>query len=507
MSNRSLQEVVKGAGLIFAGTFLIYALKFIYRLIVSRYLGPSDYGLLSLGDGVLNIALLFVLLGLSSGVVKFIPHYLSAAEPAKVKGTILATFKVIGFLGIFTSAALIIFSNYIAIGIFHNNKLAPLLVILALAVPFYATSNIFSSIFVSFKKVQYRNYTVALVRPLSSLLLVIVIVLLSKDVYWIAAAYLTSHILASFFGFYLLESKTFSLIKSKIKAVYNYKEMLTFSIPVFFSDIFISVMGWIDTFFLGVLKTTADVGIYNVALPLVSTLTIFFSAFENMFYPISAELYQKKDYQQIASIYSSISRWMFLLSLPILIIVLIFPKDILTILFGSAYKEGAIVLQVLISAYFIRVIAGPSARALMTFNRTKTIFYINSLGAITNFVLNYALISAYGLFGAALATATSLLFKDLVLFFIAKKAVKFKLPLKSYLKYTFCSLVPLVPLFILKNNFNINLIILPLIIIIYTLLYFIMLIILKSFNQEDHTMIEAIEKKTGISLRLIKRFI
>ena len=96
MSNEKvLQQVAKGAGLLFMGTFFVYFLKFIYRLVVSRYLGPADYGLLALGEGVLNIAFLFAILGLPSGAIKFISHYLGEKSAEKVKGTICSVFKIV----------------------------------------------------------------------------------------------------------------------------------------------------------------------------------------------------------------------------------------------------------------------------------------------------------------------------------------------------------------------------------------------------------------------------
>jgi len=267
-------------------------------------------------------------------------------------------------------------------------------------------------------------------------------------------------------------------------------------------------MGWIDTFFLGALKTTADVGIYNVVLPLVSTLTIFLSAFGNIFLPISSELYAKNDFGEIAKTYNSVSRWMFILSLPILFVVLVFPKEILKILFGEPYISGALALQILILAYFTKVIAGPAPAVLMIFNKTKTLLYINSIAAIINFVLNYILILKYGLLGAAIGTAASLLFRDITVYIFAKIKLRFKYSLKLYFKYFLSGALPIMIIFFsLKEKFAINLFTLILCIIVYFILYLTMLVILRSFTEDDLMMVEAIEKKTGLSLKIIKKLI
>jgi O-antigen/teichoic acid export membrane protein len=510
MSNdKVLMQVVKGAGLLFFGTLFVYIIKFIYRIIVSRYLGPSDYGLLSLGDGIFNIISLLAMLGLSAGgAVKFVSHYLGRNQLEKVKGTIISVFKVTIPFSILITILTIVFSQYISIGIFKNSELVPIVVIFSLAVPFYIFSNICANIFIAFKKVQYRNYLTALTRPISSIILIFLVVLFKGNIFHIALSFLISHILPFFLGFYLLEFKTFSLIKSKFKAKYNLKELISYSLPLFLSGFFLATMGWIDSFFLGALKTTYDVGIYSIALSLVSTLTIFISAFGKIYFPISSKLYAKKEYSRINSIYSSISRWIFLLCLPLFIIILIFAKDILVILFGSAYGVGAVALQILILAYLVKGFVGPAPEALMTLNKTKLLFYVNSIMAVLNMIFNYFLIPLLGVMGAAIATSSSIIIRECIFFLIVKCELNFSFDLKIYTKYFISALIPSFLIYFTKSFFNeINLIILIMLIIIYGILYGIFLRLLLSFTDDDLFIVNAIEKKTKVNLSFIKKFI
>ena len=503
-----LKQITKGAGLLFAGTFVIFLIKFISRIIISRYLGPSDYGLLSLGDAVLNIAILFATLGLPKGAVKYISNYLALNQQERIKGTIISVSKIVILLSIFISVLMILFSEYIAIGIFHKEELIPIIIIFALAVPFFAFSNTLASIFLAFKKIQYRNYLNAVIRPFSLIIFIIIAILLNGSVYYIAIAYLLSHIVPVFLGPYLLEFKTFPLIKSKVKAIYDYKALFKYSLPLFYSGLFVTIMGWMDTFFLGSLKSMSEVGIYNAILPLVSTLTIFISAFGNIYFPISSELYAKKKFNEISKLYSTISRWTFLLTLPFLLLILTFPKDIIRIIFGSAYELGSIALQILILAYFLKAILGPGTQVLMTFNKTKVLFHVNSIAAIINFFLNFILILKYGLIGAAIATAISLIFHEGTIFLIAKRKLNFSYSIDLYFKYALSAIFPLLFVFVIvKNYFILNIFSLSVISFLYLNLYLFFLIIFRVFIKEDLIVIEAIEKKTKISLKIIKKYI
>ena len=71
----SLRKIAKGAGVSFVGAFAGLALGCLSRLIIARWLGTSDYGLISLGFAVMNIAATLSLLGFNTGIQRFVSFY------------------------------------------------------------------------------------------------------------------------------------------------------------------------------------------------------------------------------------------------------------------------------------------------------------------------------------------------------------------------------------------------------------------------------------------------
>ncbi len=71
----SLRKIAKGAGIGFTGTFLGMALGYLSRMIIARFLGSSDYGLISLGFAVLDITAALSLVGFNTGIQRFVPFY------------------------------------------------------------------------------------------------------------------------------------------------------------------------------------------------------------------------------------------------------------------------------------------------------------------------------------------------------------------------------------------------------------------------------------------------
>ncbi|NQV78098.1 MAG: flippase [Lutibacter sp.] len=503
-----LHQIVGGASLLFLGVIITYFIKFLIRIILSRYLGPSEYGLLALGDAVVNIGLTISLFGLTAGATKYIPHYLEKKKLGKVKGIIISIIKITTITSVLLTIMIIFLSDYISLMIFKNVQFKNILPIFALVIPFFTLANVFSNIFLAFKKVKYQNILWVFGRSFTYFIFIIIIVLFNKNLKMVVYSYLLSQIIPFLMGIYLLEWKTFSIFRSKIVAIYEYRRLLKFSLPLFISNFFIQLMGWIDSIFLGVLKTSYDVGIYNAILPLVGTITIFLSVLGNMFLPISSELHTKNEFNKITNTYISISRWLFILSAPISMFFFIFPKEIITVVFGASYVQGYMILRILIASYFIKVILGPSSQTLITFNKTKILLYINLISMMINLLMNYILIQKYGILGAAIATSISILLREIILFMIVKRKLDLHFKFDLYYKYLISIALPLILIKIIIQNIEaITWFILMICFISYHIIYLLMLYFLNSFSKSDLIIIELIENKKGISLNRIKKYL
>jgi len=500
--NEKTKDLAKGAGIIFLGIFLMYIIKFVYRIVVSRYLGPEGYGLLSLGDMVMNLGYMLALIGLDVGLMKHLAYYFEKKDLSRMKGSFWGTVIVSGILSAIIVTLLIIFSNQIAVGFFNNPKFAPILIIFSIAIPLSIFARIITQAMLTFQKQGYDVCARVIGRDFVNLILAIAIVTMGGSIIEISFVYLIALVFSVILGYFILEKKISPFFRTKVKAIFEYKERITFALPLFFSAVFINVMAWADTFFLGVFKSATEVGIYNVALPLASALGIFLASFSRVFYPIIAGLIAKEQQNVISPIYSSMSRWIFLLSFPTALLLIFFPKEIITIIFGAAYIDASLALIVLSLAYFTGVVVGPTTETLISFHKNKTIFWLNAFTVIGNIILNIVLIPTYGIIGAALATGISIGAKEAISFVIVKKMIKLKLDLKNnYLKSFTAALLslaisalifaPLQDYFTLPISFCITL-------VIYFGSYLALLLNFKAVNREDKLIIGALFKKLGI---------
>jgi O-antigen/teichoic acid export membrane protein len=158
---------------------------------------------------------------------------------------------------------------------------------------------------------------------------------------------------------------------------------------------------------VGFLLTGSAVGIYNIAVAVSSFLILPLSAFNQIFTPTASRLYHEGNLQKLESVYRTVTRWSFTLSLFPAIATVLYAGDILQI-FGEGFTEGKVVLSLFVFAQLTNSLVGPSGLLLMMSDHQYLTLANQLSSGITNAILNYVLIIEYGFIGAALATASVL---------------------------------------------------------------------------------------------------
>ena len=96
--NESLRKIAKGAGFVLIGTLIGRAFGYGSRIIIARFLGANDYGLISLGFAALTMAAALAAIGLPSGITRYVSFYKGKEDERRIKGTIIyAIFHKIPF--------------------------------------------------------------------------------------------------------------------------------------------------------------------------------------------------------------------------------------------------------------------------------------------------------------------------------------------------------------------------------------------------------------------------
>ncbi|WP_080506860.1 flippase [Halorubrum distributum] len=407
--NNTLRSLFSGGGILFIGLIIELGLSFLAKAIIARFLGAVDYGAVSLGVTMLGLLSTLSLLGLHTGVSRYLPRF---EDDADRRGVLMSAatmaLPVVGVTGLLVG----VFAGPIAGYLFSDPTVTPIIRVFGLAIPFAAVMKFSIGVIRGIEQAIPRVVVQNIVPPVTRFFAVAVAIVLGTGVIGIATAYAAAYVVAALVGLYYVVTRTSLLANKKPKWIH--KEMLSFSAPLIVSAAMAYVLTDLDTFMLGYFSSTRDVGIYNVVYPIAQLLTVGLSAFGFLFLPVISELDSDGADREIHRVYQIVTKWIFMATLPVFMVIALFPEMTITITFGREYVSGSVALSLLAVAYFSHAIAGPNANTLTSIGHTRLIMWDNLVVGIINAILNVALIPTYGFLGAGIATAISYIVLNLL---------------------------------------------------------------------------------------------
>jgi len=507
----SLRKIAKGAGIVLFGTLIGRAFGYGSRMVIARFLGVNNYGLISLGFAALTIAASISAIGLPEGVTRYVSFYKGKEDNERIKGTILSAIKMNLPISIVFFIFLFFGADWISIHFFHDLKLTPVLRIFSIGIPFLVLARDLLSATVGFQKMEYNVYTDQVTQEVLKLIGIIALVSLGFNVIGAAWGWILGTLSMPFLAFYFLEKKVFPVFKTNIKAISTEKELFMFSWPLIFTSIAGMVMGFMDTLMLGYFCTSYEVGIYNAALPTAILIRLFPGSIVAIYMPVITELYAREKYNDLKDAYSVVIKWVLSLAFPAFVLMVLFSDNILLLLFGTEYMIGAESMIILAFGFLISVVLSCSSGVLTAYGRTKITMGCYLIGSLTNFCLNFYLIPIYGLKGAAVATAISSIFMG-ILYFISAYYISNIQPFKKvHLKPIFSSIVTALIIYApIKYLIGDSLIAFIVMFFVFLVVYFFLLLLTKGFDKNDLMVMRAIYQRLGIRLdwleNIIKKF-
>jgi len=428
----ALNIVKKGAYIFFLGIFISKLLNYGFRIIIARWLSPSEYGLFSLGLAVLSLAMVISSLGFPTGIERFVG--ISKENKEKVKAILKFSIYIGLFLSIISGILTFVYADEISSIFFKNPDLTLILQIFAFAIPLYVISELASSLFIGLEDPKYRLITQDIIGNVSKIVLAVILLAAGLGLKGITIAYVLSIAISMFLMLFLLKGAGY-LDSIKLR---RHKELLktyfSFSWPLLSASILFTLMTWTDSLMIGYYMAEDQVGIYNAAVPIASLLLIVLTGFKGLVLPPTSRLFSKGKLDKIKEVYIKTTDWITLFAVPLLLLILFYSNEILYTLFGPAYMGAKLSLQILSLGFFVAVITGPTAQAVSMTGKSKTILIIRVISALTNIIANIILIPSYGIIGAAIATSSAIIVYNLLTATFVIRKLHFT-PVSKYLPY------------------------------------------------------------------------
>jgi len=503
---KSLGTIATGGSILFFGTIFGILLNVINQILLGRFLGVDGYGLFYLGYTIIILFLPFSALGLSGSLPRFLPFHYAKGEKDIVKSAIHFSQLLIFFISLLLGITLYFLSERLSVEIFHNNNLTIVLKYFSIGLPLFSLSDLLSGVIQAFKGAKYKVGIYDIGILLVRIIILIPFIIIGYSLFGAIIALLIAMIFTIFSSIYVIRKKLFT-DHSKYQIVPVAKNLLIFSWPLTLSYMVYLCSSKTDVILLGIFRNSSDIGIYMPSFVIAQYVTLFSAPFSYMFLPVISELFSKRRFDIIESLFKSASKWIILLVLPIYIYFILFPREIISLLFGVNFSSGYLSLIILVTGVSSGVFTGFTGNILVGGGYTKSYLSFEILGAITIISVGVILIPIYGIIGAAICVSASYFIRSLAsLIFVYKKTSMHPYN-KSYIGIVFSGLVILIIGFILKMQIlylftsTIGALLVGLIIFI---LYFILIWYTKCLDQNDIFIIKLMIKKIRTNIKINK---
>jgi len=510
MFNHSLEAITKGTGILVVGTFLGLLFSFASRILIAKFWTLTDYGIFSLALVILSFSAVISSLGLQTGLSRIIAYEIGKKNTKKIAQIISYSLRLSLFTSLIVAAILFLSSGFISNFFFNEPSLIRPLRIFSIAIPFFTLIYIYTSIFRGFGQVKPKFYFQDLLRSILFLAMLAVVIIIDLDYIYIFWAYTLSMavIAISLFFYHKSHLPVIATPRTKSSGSMIVKEILIFSLPLLGVSILQLIVGWSDTLMLGGLKTSAEVGLYNVVHTLASFIASPLHSMLLIFIPVMSGLYAKEALGKMKRDFTILTKWLFFATLPLFLVIFLYPRIVINFLFGADYVPATTTLQILSLGFMITNLMGPNGATLIAMGKSRFIMWTTLATALLNILLNGVLIPRYGIEGAAIASITSLTSINIIrcwkLFTISTIH-----PLSNnLLKPAILSgLLISIMYFFVSTFLTITFWALPLIFVIIIIISVFSVILTKSLDDDDIKAITYVENKTGINLKIIRKLI
>lgn len=397
-------KIVGGAAGTFALNIVNQILLLLITMILTRIMGPADYGLYAI---VVSVMLLLAL-PFSGGLPVFIIRHVSAAVAQKrfdlFHGLINCTFLwVLGGSIIMAAVA------YLLLPFIVQNQANIYRVGLGLAV--FPPLLLFSgSILRALRHVILGRFSEFFVQPmlLAGILLLLLLNAETLSPQTALTLHASSYVLALLVSVFIL-MLFYPKEARSAKPVYEMKKWVKSALPLMVAVGLIVVNSNIDIVMVGALAGEAEAGQYRVATRMAAFSLFFLFAANNAMGAVISARHTQGKHEELQNSLTSVARLTMLCTLPVVVVLWLWPVEILGFLFGSAFIAGATALIILAGANFFSVSMGQVGHVLSLTGNENYTAYAALIAMIMNVILNSILIPLYGLNGAAVATGTSII--------------------------------------------------------------------------------------------------
>lgn len=416
LDNSDLEKLIKNSGSVFFRRIIGMALSFVWVFAITNFFGSKVYGLISISQVLVSFLGVFFCLGIDTALIKLGSMTMHYSNGISHSNFLRKSIGIVLLSSVLCTISVLLLKNILTFQVFKKEELSNYLSwIGVLSILFMLHKAFISFLTVEGKFNRYGNFYF-LYPNIGILLFVLICYFFNCPPYFIIIGYILSY---GIFG--LIQLVTLIKIPLTRGISIGYREILKLSTPMMISSSFLFISSWTDVIMLGAMVSEEEVGIYNVAFKVGSLVLVIIAAVNTVLAPKISTFFESNNLDGIKKEVHKATKIISFMSLPFVVLIIIFRRQILG-LFGEEFIVGEIVLIIISLGMLFNAMSGSVGQILNMTSYQKQFRNFTILSAVVNVVLNYFLITKYGIEGAAIASlASNLMINIMCLIFVKQK--------------------------------------------------------------------------------------
>ena len=409
-----INQLKAGVILSYANQGFHFVISILYTPIMLRLLGQSEYGLYQLVSSV--VAYLGLLnMGFSSGYIRFYSRYKVAKDDegiSSLNGMFFMIFSVIAIICLICGSLMMvnaksIFGDGLTDSEISKSKILMGLLIFNMAISFLG--NVFSCNISSQERFFFHRI-IELLKTLLNPFLTLPLLLMgygSISMVVISTLLTVSSVLINVW--YSISKLNFRISFGNFNFSL-FKEMWSFTIFIFIGLVVDQINWNVDKFLIGRMLGTKQVSIYSIGAQLNSIYITFSTIVSSVFVPKVNMMVEKENADKLLTdIFTRVGRIQFIVVGLLMSGYVFFGKTFIVLWVGNVYSDSYIIGLLLMLPTTIPLIQNLGIEIQRAKNKHRFRSYLYLGMAIANIFISIALIRFYGIVGAPLGTAISLI--------------------------------------------------------------------------------------------------
>ncbi len=279
--------------------------------------------------------------------------------------------------------------------------------------------------------------------------------------------------------------------------------ILAYSLPILLSSIIGYGASYADRFVVAGLMSLSQLGVYNLALLIATSIGFIAAPFNNILLPKFSEWYGKGMKETIRDNFRASSLLLSSLFVPAAVGIASLAEVLIKLLAGPEYLSGVLPLDIIIIAGAAFVVQNIAIQALASIRKTKLFLLSGTVSLGANIAISFLLIPIFGTIGAAIGFVSVYTSTFSILYFYAMKNGVAKLDIPGILKVWASSAIMFVVVHFTVVMTGFDGVLLPLYIILGTVVFLLSARYLKVFSGEDRELIMSLFPLRSLRIRKI----